>query len=36
MLVGATKEVSAEAVGHQRCRIVTAVHQPWIRRELPL
>ena len=33
-LVGAAKEVSAGAVGHQRSRIVTAVQQPWIRRGL--
>ena len=32
MLVGAAKEVSAEATGHQGSRIVTAVQQPWIGR----
>ena len=30
--VGAAKEVSAGAAGHQRFRIVTAVQQPWIGR----
>jgi hypothetical protein len=30
MLVGAAKEVSAGAAGHERSRIVTAAQQPWI------
>jgi len=33
MHVGAAKEVSAGAVGHQRCRILTAVQQPWTGRK---
>jgi hypothetical protein len=31
MLVGAAKEVSGGALGHQRSRIVTAVRQPSVR-----
>jgi hypothetical protein len=32
MLVGAAKQVSAEATGHQRFRIVIKVQQRWIGR----
>jgi hypothetical protein len=32
MFVGAAKEVSAGAAGHERSSIVTAVQQPWVGR----